>query len=87
MKPCRLTPHAADEASRRGLTEDHIQSVLINPQQIVPVSEGRKAYQSKIKLSDGRIMLIRAIVEDVSDERVVVTVYRTSKIAKYWRDP
>ena len=29
--------------------------------------------------------LIRAIVEDQVEPAVVVTVYRTSKIGKYWR--
>lgn len=29
--------------------------------------------------------LLRVVVNDVVDPAVVVTVYRTSKIAKYWR--
>jgi hypothetical protein len=28
-------------------------------------------------------MLLRAVVEETPDERVVVTVYKTSQIAKY----
>ena len=31
----------------------------------------------------GREMLLRAVVEETRDERVVVTVYKTSQIAKY----
>jgi len=83
----RLTPHAVEEAWRRGLDAPDIESVLTNPQQIVPASGGRKAYQSKFGLPDGRIMLVRAIVEEEHDGLVVVTVYRTTKIAKYWRGP
>ena len=44
----RLTPHAVQEASRRGLTLEQVETVLTNPQQIVPASGGRKAYQSKM---------------------------------------
>jgi hypothetical protein len=31
----------------------------------------------------GRQMLLQAVVEDTPDERVVITVYKTSQIAKY----
>ena len=31
----------------------------------------------------GRQMLLRAVVEETPDERVVITVYKTSRIAKY----
>jgi hypothetical protein len=33
----------------------------------------------------GRQMLLRAVVEETPDERVVVTVYKTSQIAKYFK--
>ena len=31
----------------------------------------------------GRPMLLRVVVEDAGSERVVVTVYKTSKLTKY----
>jgi len=31
--------------------------------------------------------LVRAVVDLGDDEDVIVTVYRTSKISKYWRAP
>ncbi len=58
-----------------------LQGLLASPQQIVPNQEGRKAYQSQVEI-DGKTYLLRAIVEDNTD--VVITVYRTSKIQKYW---
>ena len=42
-----------------------------------------KAY--KVEFDDGRIFLLRVIVADDVDPLLVVTVYRTSKIEKYWR--
>ena len=58
-----------------------LQGLLASPQQIVPNQEGRKAYQSQVEI-DGKTYLLRVIVEDNTD--VVITVYRTSKIQKYW---
>ena len=43
------------------------------------------AYQSQLDFGGGRIFLVRAIVRVDIDPAVVVTVYRTSEIAKYWR--
>lgn len=43
------------------------------------------ANQSQIDFRDGRIFLFRVIVAEDVDPAVVVTVYRTSKIDKYWR--
>ena len=57
------------------------------PEQIVSAYGGRKAYQSVIDFGDGKMLLLRAIVEDWKNPVEVVTVYRTSKIAKYMGQP
>lgn len=57
-----------------------------SPQQVANASGGRKAYQSKFDFGGGRIMLLRAIVDDRFDPPLVITVYRTSKIDKYWSE-
>ncbi len=81
----RLSQHAKDEALRRQIPLPLIDSVLESPEQIVTEKNGRKAYQSKLGFGDGKIFLLRAIVLDMVDPAIVVTVYRTTKIAKYWR--
>jgi hypothetical protein len=80
-----LSPHARDEIARRAIPLDLLESVLQNPQQVVSERIGRKAYQSQLHFGTGKIFLLRAIVDDAVDPANVVTVYRTSKIAKYWR--
>jgi hypothetical protein len=45
----------------------------------------RKAYQSIMDAGTGKDYLIRVIVNYSIDPARVVTVYRTSKIGKYWR--
>ncbi len=81
----RLSQHAKDEAMRRQIPPAMLDSMLQSPQQIVDEKSGRKTYQSKLDFGGGRIFLLRAIVVDTVDPAVVVTVYRTTKIAKYWR--
>ena len=62
-----------------------MESVLEKPGQIVPERGGQKAYQSKVDFGQGKVFLLRVIVDDSVDPAVVITAYRTSKIDKYWR--
>jgi len=70
---------------RRAIPPALLQLVLDNPQRIVPKYGDRRAYQSQVDFGNGRMYLLRVIVVDNIDPAVVVTVYRTSKINKYWR--
>lgn len=72
---------------RRGIPMAFLEAVLQHPQQVVPEVGGKKAYQSQFDFGGGRSFLLRAIVIDDVDPAVVVTVYRTSKIGKYWSTP
>lgn len=83
----RLSHHTEGELVRRGIPRDLLEAVLAEPEQVIPACGGRKAYQSKIDFDDGRMFLLRAIVDELANPPVVVTVYRTSKIDKYWRTP
>lgn len=80
-----LSYHARQEMDRRKIPLSLLESVLQHPQQIVLEREGKKAYQSQVDFGDGRLFLLRAIVDDEIEPVLIVTVYRTSKIAKYWR--
>jgi hypothetical protein len=42
-------------------------------------------FQSRLEFGDGRMYLLRAVVAMEKEPSVVVTVYRTGKIEKYWR--
>jgi len=62
-----------------------LKSVLESPQQVISERGGKKAYQSQLDFGGGKIFLVRVIVDETADPPIVVTVYRTSKITKYWR--
>jgi hypothetical protein len=83
----KLSRHARLEMERRGISLELLEQVLQNPQQIVAGTRGKKAYQSIIDFGSGKKFLVRAIVANEHDPPVVVTVYRTSKVHKYWRMP
>jgi hypothetical protein len=83
----RLSLHAQREAAARKIPPAVIEAVLESPQQVVRAHGGLRAYQSQVELRPGRMYLVRAIVAEDADPPVVVTVYRTRKIAKYWREP
>ena len=83
----RISRHALEEMERRSIPLNVVESILQNPQQIVDEYGNKKAFQSIMNLGAGKDYLIRVIVNDTIDPGNVITVYRTSKINKYWRQP
>jgi hypothetical protein len=82
----RLSPHAEQEASRRGIDASIIRAVANAPEQVLPVRTGREVRQSRVAFPpDGKLYLVRVFVDREPNAETVVTVYRTSKLSKYWR--
>jgi len=80
-----IAPHAAFEMQRRGLSEEMVRAVLAWPEQRLDVRPGRVVFQSRIPVGDpARTYLVRVFVDVDRHPAEVVTVYRTSKISKYW---
>ena len=80
-----ITPHAAFEMERRKITEGTVRDVLAAPEQRHAVRRGRDVLQSRVLFADKRYLL-RVFVDIDRSPAEVVTVYRTSRIAKYWRE-
>jgi hypothetical protein len=78
-----ISDHAREEALRRDIPLQVLQEVVESPGQVVSTHTNRLAYQSQVEIN-GKLYVIRAIVEDTAPLRVI-TVYRTSKVEKYWR--
>ncbi len=79
-----ITQHAAMDMRRRQIDEAIVRQVLREPEQRGVVRPGRDVLQSRIDVV-GREYLVRVFVDVDRDPAEVVTVYRASKIAKYWR--
>jgi Domain of unknown function (DUF4258) len=82
----RLTDHARLEITRRQISEAEVESVLAAPEQSECVRAGRGVYQSRIELGEPlKTYLLRVVVDVDRQSAEVVTVYRSSKVQKYWR--
>jgi len=81
-----FTDHALSEMARRQISEEDVKAVLAKPEQMEMVREGRAVYQSRLGMDDlPKTYLLRVFVDIDPVPPFVVTVYRTSKIEKYWR--
>ncbi len=82
-----FTAHAEFEMIRRGLSLEIVESVLKVPDQQWELRTGRQVLQSRIIMDDSEKPYLVRVIVDIDREPIeVVTVYRTSKIEKYWRD-
>lgn len=79
-----VTSHAAFEMQRRGISEGILRQVLSFPEQREMVRPGRDVLQSRIEFQ-AVVYLVRVFVDVDLALPEVVTVYRTSKLSKYWR--
>jgi len=81
-----FTDHALQEMARRQITQEDVRTVLAKPEQMEMVRDDRAVYQSRLDMGDPlKTYLLRVFVDIEPVPPFVVTVYRTSKIEKYWR--
>jgi hypothetical protein len=78
--------HAKEQIQFRDIEESEVIQVLKAPQQVVMDSSGKEkvVYQSIFKKDSTGDYLIRVFVNSVLQPKRVITVYKTSKIKKYW---
>ena len=60
--------------------------MLAMPEQAEEARPGRVVYQSRFERGEeGRVYLLRVVVDIDREPAEVVTAYWTSKVEKYWR--
>jgi hypothetical protein len=80
-----ITAHAAFEMARRGISEELVSEVMVAPEQRLLVRTDRVVLQSRlVRAGAHKAALVRVFVDVDRVPPEVVTVYATSKIAKYW---
>jgi hypothetical protein len=86
VKALRWTRHATDNLADREIDRSDADRTLVAPEFVVPDRPPRQVYMRRyfdqVLRQD---MLLRVVVEDTPTELVVVTLYKTSQIAKYLR--
>jgi hypothetical protein len=81
-----FTDHALTEMTRRDISKEDVRKVLAMPDQMEMVRDGRAVYQAKFEMGEPpKTYILRVFVDIDRKPPYVVTVYRTSKIEKYWR--
>lgn len=82
-----ISAHADDEMKRRGIGAELVRLVLTAPGQRLPVRAGRDVLQSQLELGDPpKTSLLRVFVDVDRSPAEVVTVYKTSRIDRYWQE-
>ena len=80
-----FSKHAFEQMIRRGLNSEIVLSVVSHPDQMVADNEDTAIviYQSLIKESE-KLFLLRVFVNKDIQPNVIVTLYKTTKISKYY---
>ena len=82
----RFSRHAEWEMARRGIPLALVEAVMEHPEQrlVDESGTGRWIYQSRLRFGDGKMYLLRVVVDEEEEPPAIITAYRTSKIEKYW---
>lgn len=77
-----FSQHALEQMKDRAIPKETVENILTKPDQIT-THEDLTVFQ-RLEKEDKTIFLIRVFVNMRNKPNVVVTVYRTSKIDKYY---
>lgn len=81
----KLSAHAKEEILKRSLDMDVVWRTLQQPGQILDAGNGNHCLQSKFIDPFGKTYLMRIFVNPTKEPQTVITLYKTSKIDKYWK--
>ncbi|UZQ55801.1 DUF4258 domain-containing protein [Trichothermofontia sichuanensis B231] len=83
----KFSSHALEEMEKRKVPISFVEAVLENPQQTLQQDEEITIYQSQMDFGTGKLYLLRVFINTTIEPAIFITVYRTSQIKKYWRNP
>jgi len=78
-----FSKHALEQMELRGIDRKTVEKILAKPQQTI-IEKGKKIVQSTTPFKAKPKHLIRIFVNTEKNPNVVITVYKTSKIDKYY---
>ena len=77
-----LSLHAEEQLLNRGISKGIAMSVLENPDNILKHDECLSIFQRLIK-EENKTYLYRVFVNTCKNPKLIITVYKTSKVGKY----
>ena len=77
--------HAVEQMQRRNINRENVEIAILNPDQILIDTENPEVtiYQFLLK-EDGQMFLLRVFVNTTKQPNVIITLYKTTKIQKYY---
>lgn len=80
--------HSTEQMTVRGISFSQIIEVLENPDQVIIDSDISDivVYQSVFNNMEGGNYMIRVFVNRTKNPKLIVTVYKTTKVSKYWKN-
>ena len=80
-----FSKHAEEQMLRRGINRKDVETVVLRPDQTLADNENKDitVFQSLIK-ENGQMFLLRVFVNTTKLPNVIVTLYRTTKMQKYY---
>jgi hypothetical protein len=81
-----FTNHAKLEMKRRNIRESIVTNVIKRAEQIISSKNNRVIFQDKFFDKDEKAEMILRVICELHEPEIikVITVYKTSKIKKYW---
>ena len=77
--------HSLFEMKKRQIDKEIVNKIFNTPHQRIPSKKGRVIVQGKyLNQHEGEEMLLRIIGKEKENVFYIITVYKTSKIGKYW---
>lgn len=76
------TPHARSQAAERSISDRLVESIPSEPDLVTELRPGRVVAQGPA-IQGTKAYLVRVVVDVDRNPPEIVTVYRTSKLAKY----
>jgi hypothetical protein len=84
VKSVRWSPHALKNLLDRDIEREQADRTLTAPELITPGQAGRTVFMRRyFDTNLQQEMLLRIILEETTEEIVVVTIYKTSQIDRY----
>ncbi len=83
----QFSKHAKEQMIERGISDNVVLDVVQNPGQQIQEGQEKVIYQG-IRYFDveERNFLVRVFVNIIKEPNLIITVYRTSKIEKYYEN-
>ena len=81
----KFSKHALEELQNRNIPIEIAEGILSMPQQVLFEGDNKKIRQSIVVQGEVQY-LIRIFIAIDKTPNIVITLYKTSKILKYWKD-